>query len=493
VQSTLVTGDQYECPPYLRRILFNVTYGRPGAEVKILDPDGNVVPRTAGGPAVAPGTFAQFAIDDPKPGTYAIVRDPSRSATVHVEKLSPAVERLEPRGQADAGVESPLVFQARRGSGDPLKPIAAYPIEASAVVTDALGNTTELPAKSTSDGRFAAVWKPAKPGRYRAVLRGLVHPAKGPAYDIFANTGGSYSPMVDVGTRQPYSLRLLAPDPSKGLRTLPWRRSTPLRWELVAPNGDAVGTLTGLVVQPDSWLTVESLDRSGTPLGAPVALKPNSQGKFSASVPLDVAWRKGEATWSSPGALSLRVTAKPDRMVGERYLRSIVLPSGMEDRRIAGDPLSAGPLDVRLARWAWVLVALVAAVGIVLLGWLLLGRWLPSVHLGRVDRAAGRTVLLKVYDELKDPTASGGLEMGLNGRRVADMALNLEVDGGTVNADRFRFVREMSDRRPRGTLRYRWRGRKQTYSTRLSAGDAKLLDGLEGGNYVALLVEQSQS
>src|SRR4051794_12896820 len=83
VRSTLVTGEQYECPPYLRRILFNVTYGRPGAEAKILDPDGNVVPRTAGGPAVAPGTFAQFAIDDPKPGTYAIVRDPSRSATVH--------------------------------------------------------------------------------------------------------------------------------------------------------------------------------------------------------------------------------------------------------------------------------------------------------------------------------------------------------------------------------------------------------------------------
>jgi Mg-chelatase subunit ChlD len=491
VQSTIVQGDEYECPPYLRRIVFNVTFGRPGGAVKILDPDGELVPRSAGGPAVIPGTFALFAVDDPKPGTYTIVRDSSRAETIHVEEISPRVERLEPRGESDAGVETPLVFLARRASGAPLQALDEHPIDASVAVTDALGNRIELPAKAQPNGRFTASWKPAKAGRYHAVLRGFIQRKKGSPYDIFANTGGSYSPLVQVGTRQPYSLRLLDPDPAKGLRTEPWRSETQLQFELIAPNGDRVEKLQGLIIQPESWLTIQTLDATGTPVGSPVALASDADAKFNATVPLIVAWRKGEG-WRTPGALSFRIAGKPERLTGDRYLRSVTLPTGLEDRRIDGDPLSAGPIDVRLARWVWALAILLAALGVAVLGWIFLGRWVPSRFLCRQDRAAGRTVMLRVYDELKDPTASSALDFGINCRRVADLPLNLDVDGNAVNADRFRFVRELSDRRPRGSLQYRWRGNKKTFSTRLSAGDAKSLDGLPGGNYVALLLEQSQ-
>ncbi|HET8797644.1 MAG TPA: vWA domain-containing protein, partial [Thermoanaerobaculia bacterium] len=491
VRSTIVRGDQYDCPPYLRRIVFNVTFGRPRGDVKILDPDGNPVPRSAGGPAVTPGTFALFTVDDPKPGTYTIERDPSRAETVHVEELPAAVERLEPRGESDAGVETPLVFLARKASGDPVQPLIEYPLDASVTVTDALGNRADLPAKARPDGRFAAAWKPAKPGRYNAVLHGYVRRKDGTQYDVFANAGGSYSPIVDVGNRQPYSLRLVVPDPVKGLRTVPWRRVAALRFELLEPDGDVVKP-AGLVAQPESWLTVQSLDARGGALGPPVPLHPDASGQFAAEVPLKVAWTRGEGTWSKPGTLSFRVAAVPGRFVGPRYLRSIALPPGLEDRRIGSDPLSAGPLDVRLALWLWALVVLLAAVCVALLGWLSFGRWLPASLIGRHDHAAGRTISLKVYDELRDPTGSSAIDFGLNGRRVADLPVNLDVDGSSVNADRFRFVRELNDRRPRGTLRYRWRGSKKTFSTRLSAGDAKSLDGLPGGNYVALLVEQSQ-
>lgn len=489
-----VLGNEYECPPYLRRIVFHVTYGRPGGTVKILDPDGLVVPRSAGGPTVIPGTFALFAVDDPKPGTYTIVRDSSRAETIRVEELSPPVERLEPRGASDAGVETPLVFVARRASGTPLRALDEHPIDASVAVTDALGNRVELPAKAQPNGRFTASWKPAKAGRYQVVLRGFVRRKKGSQYeqyDIFANTGGSYSPLVQVGTRQPYALRLVDPDPAKGLRTVPWRSEVELRFELISPNGDRVEKLQGLIVQAESWLTIQTLDATGAPAGSPVTLAPDADANFNATAPLNVAWRKGVG-WRRPGVLSFRIAGKPDRLTGDRYLRSVALPPGLEDRRIDGDPLSAGPIDVRLARWVWALAILLAALGVAVLGWILLGSWLPSRFLCRQDRAAGRTVTLRVYDELKDPTGSSALDFGINCRRVADLPLNLDVDGNAVNADRFRFVRELSDRRPRGTLQYRWRGNKKTFSTRLSAGDAKSLDGLPGGNYVALLVEQSQ-
>jgi Mg-chelatase subunit ChlD len=492
VRSTVVRGNQYDCPPYLRRIVFHVTFGRPGGDVRVLDPSGNPVPRNAGGPAVTPGTFALFAVDDPKPGTYTIERDPSRAETVHVEELSAAVERLEPRGEGDAGVQTPLVFLARKASGQPIQPIAEHPVDASVTVTDALGNRADLPAKVRPDGRFAAMWKPAKPGRHNAVLRGFVRRKDGSQYDIFANAGGSYSPLIEVGKRQPYSLRLLAPDPAKGLRAVPWTDETTLRFELVDPNGDAVTKLSGILAQPGKCLSIQSLDSAGAALGVPIALHPDESGRFNATVPVSVAWRKGEGTWSKPGALSFRVAALPGGLTGDRYLRSIALPDGLEARRIAGDPLSAGPIDVRLAIWMWGVLALAAAVCLALLGWMLFGRWLPSSWIDKWDRAHRRTVSLKVYDELKDPTGSSAVDFGLNGRRIADLPLNVDVDGSSVGADRFRFVRELNERRPRGTLEYRWRGSKRTFSTRLSAGDAKSLDGLPGGNYVAMLVEQSQ-
>lgn len=491
VRSTVVRGDRYECPPYLRRIVFNVTFGRPRGDVTILDPDNRPVPRSAGGPAVTPGTFALFTVDDPKPGTYTIQRDASRAETIHVEELSAAVERLEPRGESDANVETPLVFLARQASGDPVRAVAEHPIDASISVTDSLGNRADLPATVRPDGRFTASWKPAKTGRYRAILRGLVRLPDGTPYDVFANAAASYSPVIDVGKRQPYALRLTAPEPAKGLRTVPWRSHAELRFDLIEPDGDAVQP-TGLVAQPGTWLAVQSLDAKGAALGAPVPLHADADGQFIATIPVAVAWRKGEGTWAQPGALAFRVAAAPGRLGGDRYLRSVALPSGLEDRRIAGDPLSAGPIDVRLARWLWAVLALLAALLVALLFWTLFARWLPSTFIGRHDHAVGRTVSLRVYDELKDPTGSSAIDFGLNGRRVADLPVNLDVDGNFVNADRFRFVREVSERKPRGTLQYRWRGNKRMFSTRLSAGDARSLDGLPGGNYVALLVEQSQ-
>lgn len=482
-----VRGNQYDCPPYLRRLVFHATFARPGGDLRIHDPDGNVVPRTAGGAAVAPGTFALFQVDDPKPGTYTITRDPMHAVTVSAEEVSPSIERLEPHGESDTGVQTPFVFVARRASGDPLQVLPEHPIDARVTVSDSRGSRVELPANVEPHGRFVTTWKPARPGHYDAVLHGFVRRTDGSSYDIFANSGGSYPTGVETGRREPYSLRLVEPDPVKGLRTLPWRRNAALTFELIGPKGDLVKEPNDVVMNPSTWLTIQSLDPSGMPIG-PVVPVQMTDGRFLASIPLLVSWRKGEGLWR-PGTFAFRIAAVSGRLTGQRYLRSVVLPAGLEERRIDSDPLSAGPLDVRLANWAWILVASATVASIAILLWLLCARWLHSM-IHHVDR--GRIVVLRVYDEVSDPTALSSVEFGVSGKKSANLPVQIDVEGQLMNADRFRFVRELSDRRPRGTLQYRWRGNRRTYTTRLSAGYPKSLDGLPGGNYVALLAEQPQ-
>src|SRR6185436_6745522 len=121
----------------------------------------------------------------------------------------------------------------------------------------------------------------------------------------------------------------------------------------------------------------------------------------------------------------------------------------------------------------------------------ILMRWIPAMLVRRQDRAAGRRVYLKVYDDVRDPAASAAQELDVTGRRVADFSLSLDIEGTFVSSDRFRFVREVSDRRPRGLLTYRWRDSKKLYPTRLSVGAPKTLDGLPAGNYLVQLFEES--
>lgn len=488
LQSVMVRGDQYDCPPYLRRIVFGVTFGRPRGDIRIVDPDGHPLPMTAGGPPVSPGTFALFALDDPKAGTYTIVRDPTRPQTVYVEEFSPAIERLEPRGQADAGVESRLIFIARDAKGHVVKPLRDYPINASISITDSKGNHSDLPARGEPDGRFSAVWKPGATGKYRVVLRGIIRRRDGSDYDVFANAANSYSQVLEVGNRKPYSLRLMEPDPVKGLRMAPWKRQSDLRFALVDAGGAPVGKLETMVAEPDTWLSIQSLDGSNAALGPIVPLQRDRSGQLAATLPVRVSWLDGEGLLR-PGGLRFRIYAKPDHILGERYLRSVDLPPGLEDRRLGDDPLSAGPIDVRLPIWllACLIVAAVACAALIALA--VLGRWLPTVMIRRRDRAARRRLVLKVYDEVRDPAGSAAQEFEVTGKRATDCNVSVDAGGTFVTSTRFRFVRDVGDRRPRGSLSYRWSDSKKTYDTRMSVGVSKTLDGLAAVNYLVLLVE----
>ena len=169
---TLASGDpsakdRYICPPYLSRLTLRVTAGMPHSRIRILDPDGLEVPRTAGGPMSDPGTFAHFTVDDPKTGVYKIEKDTDRSFTITAEEVPPQLERLLPAGEADLGAETKIVFRATTASGKPLEPLRKWPIKASIKIIPPSGAPIEMPAESTRDGRFETTWKPTVPGVYR--------------------------------------------------------------------------------------------------------------------------------------------------------------------------------------------------------------------------------------------------------------------------------------------------------------------------------------
>src|SRR5439155_26297723 len=77
--SSALSGDEYDCPPYLRRIVFSVNMGQPRSAAAVTDPDGKDIPASSGGPTISPGNFARFVVDDPKVSIYKVRRDPARS------------------------------------------------------------------------------------------------------------------------------------------------------------------------------------------------------------------------------------------------------------------------------------------------------------------------------------------------------------------------------------------------------------------------------
>ena len=494
--SSTAPKDQYVCPPYLSRLTFRATASIPYGKIRILDPDGLEVPRTAGGPMVPPGTFTHFTIDDPKPGVYRIEKDTDRSFAVAAEEVPPQVERVLPAGETDLGAETRVVFRATKASGQPLAPLKKWPIRASVRITPPSGPPLEIPAESKDDGRFEAVWKPTVPGVYRTELRGLVRLEDGTERDIFQAGPTAYSRELTVSRRRPLYLELDAPRPAAGLRLAPWARSAEIELSLHEAAGERITDLPKRVKEPATWLSLVPIDASGVALGAPVPLVPAADGTFSGRIPVTFGWKDLDLP-SRLGSIYFKVQAKPGRMNGEEYLNSIRLPTDVEDRRVAGDPMTVGPLDVRLPRWL-LLLGLVPLLAPVAAGvWWGLFRAFPDRVISREDAARGAQVQLQIYDHMEGPGGVSALSLPVGGSRTFALddrvSLSLISNAGDqrVVADRFRVTRLSSPRKARARLEYRWRGQRERYKTDLTTGSPKPLKGLpqEAGRMMVTLSE----
>lgn len=482
----LAIGKEYECPPYLRRVVFNINFGRPRASVSVTDPAGKDLPLSSGGAGSTPGTFARFVADDPAPGLYRINQDPALSYTNSVEPFSPNIKRLAPGAKASREAEARVLFQATDSRGEPLEMLPDWPIKASVVVTTPSGAAQELPAAYEGDGKFAVKWQPADLGVHRVRLKGVVALRSGTPFDVFGSDAHAYDDRLEVDNSRPYWLRLTNPSPAGGLRLMPWNGSTTVEFALLDGKREQVPNPESVVRDPATWLSLQVVDKSGVALAPPVALAPTSSGTFAAAVPIKLDWKGGEG-WLAPGALNLRVTAQPGRMAPDTFLDSIELPAEVEEKRVGGDPLTVGPIDVR---YSW-LVFVPALLALVIIPLLLAWRLLPNGLIWWADARRRRTVELKIYDGNIDPNGDYAKRLPATSRQSFnyDRKLTLQVNGQDYLAKKLRVKRDLAPDAVSATLEYSWQADAdaRTYTTMLTKGKAQRLKGLPSGDILASL------
>lgn len=482
IRSHDVIGNSFDLPPYVRRLEVRATFRSPGGTLRVRAPDGLELARTSGG-----ATYTRFGLDDPPAGTYTLVD--RADASVAFEMRPPRLERLRPAASADLEVENRVVFQAFRASDTPLEPISGWPIRARIEVVAEDGTAESLSAKYEGDGKFSATWRPSTPGSYRMRLEGLVDLADRTVYDVFEGAQDPSSQQIEVGNERPYLLRLDDPAPG-GLRLSPWQRSTALRLELVDGAGQRVD-IDSTVRDPDTWLVAEVIDASGVRLGGPSPLALDGD-RLVAQVPLDPDWAGSDGLFSL-GELSLRLVPAAGRLPEGHVLRAIELPDSAEALRVRGDPMTVGPIPLRLSYWLVLLATLPLLVLLAGAGWFLGRRVLPNLLIARRDASRGKRVELKVFDVLSDSAGVGGKSFNVSGAAYfkLDGQVRPSVGTETKTAEYFRVTRLDVPGRPRARIEYRWQGEKKTHKKYVTAGSPNTLEvELSGpGRLVAELFE----
>jgi hypothetical protein len=492
-KSAALKGDEYNCPPYLRRIVFSVNMGQPRSAVGVTDPDGQDIPASSGGPSVNPGNFTRFVVDDPKVGVYKIKRDPTRSYSWRVEETAADIKRLAPAKAT--GLEAParILFQARDGKGDPLVIRNEYPINGVITITPPTGSVIELKADYPGDGKFGVSrWQPPALGTYRVRLKGLVKLKDGSEVDVFQSNASSYDEILEVNNLRPYFIRLENPEAATGFRVMKPSSEGELKFVVVDAKGNRVSNLTGLVKEPASWLQLNLVDKSGATLsGPPLPLSLSADGAFSAPVPMHLEWLSGEGWWNS-GHLNIRLSEQSGRITAGNYLDSIQLSAEDEPQRIGGDPLALA-LKVRFS-WIVLTVALLIALVIVAVAlFLTMRKVLPKGMLWVADRYKGRTVALKIYDADLDPDGFSGKRFSITGGAQFnyDREYSIPTDDRDYVAVKLRVNRARIVDRVEAEVVYAWdNDPKKVYAVILRKGKIERLKGLPRNDHAVVLEEK---
>ena len=482
-------SNEYECPPYLRRIVFNINFGLPRTTVSVTDPTGKDLSLSSGGASSVPGTFARFAMDDPPAGIYKINQDPSRSYTNFVERFPPNLKRLSPAGKTSIETEAHLVYQATDSRNEPLTPLVEWPIKASMIITSPSKSSVEIPATATLDGKFEARWKPPALGVYRIRLKGLVTLRSGKQVDVFGADAHSYEDQLEVDNSQPYWLRMISPDTGGGLRVWPGARSAKFEFALYGPKKERVAQPETIVKDAKNWLSIQLIDRSGVPLSAPLPLTLEPSGAFVAALPVNLDWRHGEGWWRS-GEMNIRVNAEPGRMGRSQFLDSIELPAEAVSKHVGGHPLSVGPLPVAYSR---IILILALLIPLLLVGFMV--AWLaPNGMVWWADSRRRRVVELKIYDANEDPNGDYARKYPLTSRRKFkfDRKITVRIGDQEIVARRFRVIRDVASDVVMAQIEYAWQSEKGTpHRLQLTKGKALRLKGLPSNDILISLSTNS--
>ena len=483
----LEVEDEFNCPPYLRRIIFDVNFSTPRSPISINDPDGVAVPLSSGGTASSPATFSRFVVNNPKPGIYKINKDISRAYTTFVEMESPHIQRLKPSEKTSIAAESQVLFQVTDYSGNLLEIKPEFPLKTSVEITSDDGNTTEIPAEYVSPGKFNAAWKPPALGKFKLKLKGIYTFDDGKTIDVFGFNALSDNEVLEVDDSQPYFIRFVQPD-SANISMFVWEDSINVSLELVDAKKERVANLESVVKDPKSWLEIQAIDKSGVPISKAVPLSLDSNDNFTATLPASLDWTDGEG-WLNSKRLDFLLVAQPDRLAEKTYLDSLILPSS-ENLRINNDSLTAGNFSLSYSWLFLITIIIIIILVIIVIAFLILSRLMPNLLVRRIDSDKRQTVNLKIYDGNEDPDGDFALKIPLTSRAYvnADRKISIQIDGKQIVTQKLRIKRDINSETVNVSIDYSWNLEpKKIYSARVTEKRPRRLEGLSGADYFVSL------
>jgi hypothetical protein len=490
VKSVPLLTEEYHSRPYLKQIVFNVHLSKPGTKLEIIDPNGQPLSQAEGTPQQ--GTYARYVVNNIIVGTYQINKLSQSGYKIFVEEHAPTLTFIGPHGSINQNVKNRIVFKVMQGEQG-LQELPQWPVTAQISVTPPSGNLQLLPATFEGDGKYSAHWTPIEIGHHKFYFQAKVNVQtnKGPRqYDLVDTsvTGSvevqAYMPSQKQSFQPPVPknaiwLHLETPDPEDGLNLSPWADTATIKLSLYEGQ-DQVTTIENLVDKPDTWLTLEVMDKSGIALSEqPIPLK--VEGEYFVAQISD--------SWWTADQLHLRVVAEHNRLPEDRKLHGIWLPESVEDKRLYGDPMTVAEIDINLSFWVLLLVFFFIILLLLGLIWLSIQYLLPWLTIRGEDR--GRIVNLLIYDGLDDPSAVTAKKVAITGqsRSKLDGQIRVMIEGKALVAEFFRVKRSPNPSSPTATVQYRWQGegKDKRHSLMLSGKTPKPFEGINYGNYMIAL------
>lgn len=480
----VVAGQPYEVVPFLRRVSFSVAFNTPGASVQVIDPHQRLLPMP---PSDPDAEFIRVSIPNPEPGPYQFVLDPKTSYSIRAETLGPKAELVNPLGRQPLDADAIIIVRAM---GDLDQPLALDPAQVTAAemtVASPGGQQKRLPATPGPGARFETSWHAAESGGHPVTIR-VEATHGGRRYTVFDNTP-VVPAAIEVSADRPLFLSLIEPQPDASIIDFPPIHDLAITVALVDASGAPIDRVSDYVASPAQWLSVVSIDASGVPMKPPLVLGFGADNRWHGVVPVNADWTTG-AGWYSPAQVFLHFQPAQDLLANNHVLSGLKLPPTAIDRRVAGDGLSVGPIELRWPGWLrWaILLAIALAVigGVVLAAWLIvravLLRSLEDPRRGRLE--------LRIFDSIRDPH-------GLNARTIPvhgvlslkkDEQIRTEIGGKTVIMEKFRYARSLqSRRRAMARIVYRWPGQNGNVIVNAD-GPARLLAAPKYETYSVALV-----
>jgi hypothetical protein len=486
--------EEYHIRPYLKRVVFNINANKPGATLQIEYPNGLLKSVAVSRTSRRGNYTVRHVLENPAPGPYKLKKAPNSVYSIHVEEELASLTFLSPI-IAKKNDQTRVVFQVMQ-MGGPLQELPGWPInktvEAKVLITAPSGKQQNLPAKFEGNGKFVAVWTPTEENQHQigfeAKLKVQVD-NKGTIkkYDLIDNIAARHAGKITVDPpTPPLWLRLENPQPQTGLKIYPWTDKAPIKISLYEGN-KRVTTLENLVKNPETWLRLEKMDKSGKKSGKPLLEKPLKveNGYFVDQLPIQLNNKINGEGWWYPSKLHLQVVAEPNRLPEGRELNGIWLPREVEDKRLNANPMTVADIDIL---YHWLLHVLIVVLLLLILVWLVVFYLWPILKIRSEDK--GHTVNLLIYDGMDDPGAVAAKKLPITGKTGLkyDGQIRLPTEEGkTMTAEYFRIKRDPNPNAPQVTVRYRWQGEQKTHIMMLSGRFCKNLEGLPSGNYMIAL------